>query len=187
MTYFSSYLPLVRVLDLSEGENLVGRRLLNLLDPATVVVNSVAASAGDVVVHRPESRQLNSARVSGRRNEDGAVKFSVSAAVPNKGGRAVSHHQDDALPAGGTVILEVARHNQQAITGVRAQIKAAVNVNCLGIGSGHIRGPRVARSRLPEIISSAAIVVVLRIGRVRNNHVCILSDVVNQLVQGGRR
>src|SRR6267142_1259653 len=145
MIDFSSSPPLVRVLDLSEGENLVGGRLLNLLDPAAVIVGSVAATTRDVVVNGTEVIQLNAVYVSGRCYEDGAVKFAVSTALPIEGGCAVSHNKDNAVPTGVAVVVEVAGHNQQAIAGVRAQIKAAVNVDRLGIGSRHGR-PRVARS-----------------------------------------
>src|SRR5882672_5441883 len=185
MIDFSSSPPLVRVLDLSEGENLVGGRLLNLLDPAAVIVGSVAATTRDVVVNGTEVIQLNAVYVSGRCYEDGAVKFAVSTALPIEGGCAVSHNKDNAVPTGVAVVVEVACHNQQAIAGVRAQIKAAVNVDRLGIGSRHGR-PRVARSVLAKIIGGAAIVIVLRIRWVRNNHVRVCLNVVDQLVQGRR-
>src|SRR6267154_410298 len=184
-TYFSSFPPLVRVLDLSEGENLVGRWLLNVLDPAAIVVSSVAAATRDVVVDGAERRQLNAVNVAGRCYEDGAVKFAVSTALAIEGGCAVSDDENNPVPTGVAVVMEVAGDHQQPISGVRAQVEAAVHVNRLGIRCRH-SGPSVARSGLAEIVSGAAVVVVLRIRRVRNNHVRVRLYVVDQLVQRRR-
>src|SRR2546421_12546766 len=106
-----------------ERQNLVTRRLLHLVDPAAVVIDSVAATTGNVEVGSSIVGQLIAGSVPGCGHENGAVKFTVAAAISVESSCAVADDQDDSIPAGVTVIVEVTGHNEDAVSGVRAQVK----------------------------------------------------------------
>src|SRR5437899_1424567 len=116
-----------------ERQYLERRRRLYSINPATIVVNAVAAASVDVHVYASEVGQLVARGVSGRGRENGPVEFTAAAAVSVKRGCAVADDQDHAVPTGITVIDEVACHSQQPISSARNQVEAAVHVNDLRI------------------------------------------------------
>src|SRR6202030_2928973 len=96
-----------RVWDFFERKNLVSRRLLNSIDPAVVVINSVAAATRDVEVNGTKASQRSTSGVARRRSENGAVKFTIATTVAQEGSSTVSDDQNDAIPPGVTVIGKV--------------------------------------------------------------------------------
>src|SRR3979490_2364333 len=95
------------VLDFFERQNFVGRRLLNVIDPAAVVINSVAATTGDVEVNGTETRQLIARGVTRCRSENGAFKLTTATTIAYKSGGTVPDHENDSIPPGVTVIRKV--------------------------------------------------------------------------------
>src|SRR6266581_5207381 len=114
--------------NLAERQDLVGRRPLRLVDPATVVVDAVAAASADVEIDRSQSGQQVSRLVLRGRYQNGAVKFVIAAAVPQEGRRAGAYDHDDAFPPAVPGIREVSGHNQEAVAGITAgQVQIAVH------------------------------------------------------------
>src|SRR5215831_13459557 len=156
--------------NLPERQNLILRRLLYLVNPAAVVVDAVAAAAGDVEVGRSVATKLTAGGIPRSGHENSAVKFAVSATLSIERGCAVSDNQDNSVPARVTVVVEVAGDDEDAVSGVGAYVKASVNVNDFRIARGHVRWP----ASLSEIVRGSAVVIARRVQRIGNDRVGVL-------------
>src|SRR5262249_25832453 len=156
----------------SERQNLVLRRLLNFVDPATAVVDAVAAATIDVEVYSPIVRQLFAGGVARGGGENRAIELAVAAAASDISRGAVTDHKNDSVPAGVSVVSEVAGDNQDAVARVRAQVETAVHVNHLWIVRRHVCRP----SGTTKVVGTAAVVVARRIRRVRDDRIRVLLD-----------
>src|SRR6185437_1208402 len=120
-----------------ERQHLIRHRFLGVLNPTTVVINSVSAAAVDGEIRRP----ICSRRVArGIGNEDCAVELAVSAAVLNVCGESVADNQNDSVPARITVVSQVSSDDQNAGTrGAAADVQIAVYISDLrgyrGVGA----------------------------------------------------
>ncbi len=108
-------------------------RLLYPVDPAAVVVDAVAAASGDIKIHASEVGQLIAVGVSGCCGEDSAIKLTIATALSIKRRGAIADHEDDSLPSGIPVIMEVSCHDEKPVSRVGTQVEAAVNVDDLRI------------------------------------------------------
>lgn len=127
----------LEVLDFAEGEHLNRKPAAaeGAVNPAVVVVNTIAAAAAPIHAGRAEGREFVPRGVLGFRNEDGAVELIVTTAAISE--TALTDDEDDAAPANGAAKSKISGDDEDAVArGVARHVEVAVDDGDLWSGGG---------------------------------------------------